>query len=146
VGHLITAVEDEEDPLYCVQASTIRVLQAVRAYASPGRRPDPEYLRGGAGGTDLLPLLTPRRAHLFYPAYLGVVETLHAVKSEHADSRPHSCDGEETPLTIQAAYEQLDAAVSQCSVQLVRQLYGEQVFRSPVVEFCALCAVTEHGN
>jgi hypothetical protein len=25
-------------------------------------------------------------------------------------------------------------------------VYGEQVFRSPVVEFCALCAMTEHGN
>jgi hypothetical protein len=103
----------------------------------------PSAVRGGAGGTDLPPLPTPRRARLFHPAYLGAVEKLHAVESEHADSDLQSCDGEETPPAIQAAYEQLDTAVGRCSVQLIRQLYGEQVFRGPVVEFCALYAMTD---
>jgi hypothetical protein len=74
---------------------------------------------------------------------IGAVEKLHAVGVGARRQRPQC---EEIPPAIQAAYEQLDAAVSRCSVQLVRQLYGEQVFRSPVVEFCSLCAMTEHGN
>jgi hypothetical protein len=77
---------------------------------------------------------------------LSVFSRLHMVELEHADSDTQSCDSETIFPAIQTACEQLDPAVSRCSVQLVKQSCGEQILHSPVIEFCAFCVMTEHGN
>lgn len=84
---------------------------------------------------------------------VDLAETLHAAEMEHSHLNSDSEQSSPSPNTsprenpaIRRAQDTLNRAVSKCSIGLVRQLHGEQIYRSPVVEFCAFRAMTEAGN
>lgn len=87
----------------------------------------------------------------YFRPHEGAVHTiesiLDAVIALHERTQePEENTTEAQQERVETAYRRLDAAVSRCSILLVRQSYGEHIYRSPIIDFCGFAAMTEAGN